>query len=306
MNNGKHNLSLYILLAVMTLAWSGNFVMAKIGLEEIPPFAMVTLRLWMASAILLTIYTIRRGNLFKALTRRDWLTFTGLGVLGVTANQVGFTVGMNFTTVGHASLIIGMSPLLVLILAVLMKMERLTPGKIAGMILSFAGVVVLASEHGLGSDSPTLMGDAIVLCGSIGFSFYTVFGKRVAKRYDTLTLNTATYLTGTLLATPLCGWQLLRVDWSQVGLRGWAGAIYLAAMGSVTAYMIFYYALTKMEASRVSVLGYLQPVLGTLLAVLFISEQVSYYLLVGGAFILLGVYIAERGTAPHLDAAGTD
>lgn len=306
MKTGKHNLSLYILLAVMTFSWSGNFVMAKIGLREVPPFALVTLRLWIATALLMTIYAVRRGNLFRALAPRDWLVFTGLGFLGVTMNQGGFTVGMNYTTAGHASLIIGMSPLVVLVLAVLMKMERLTPWKWAGMALSFAGVGILASEHGFGSDGPTLLGDAIILGGSLGFSLYTVLGKRVADRYDTLTLNTGSYLAGTLIATPICGWQLFRMDWSRVGLQGWSGAFYLGVMGSVTAYMIFYYALTKMEASRVSVLGYLQPVLGTLLAVVFIGEHVTSYLLAGGALILLGVYVAERGTDPHLDAAGAD
>lgn len=306
MKTGKHNLRLYILLAVMTFSWSGNFVMAKIGLREVPPFALVTLRLWIATALLMTIYAVRRGNLFRALAPRDWLVFTGLGFLGVTMNQGGFTVGINYTTAGHASLIIGMSPLVVLVLAVMMKMERLTPWKWVGMALSFAGVGILASEHGFGSDGPTLLGDAIILGGSLGFSLYTVLGKRVADRYDTLTLNTGSYLAGTLIATPICGWQLFRMDWSQVGLQGWSGAFYLGVMGSVTAYMIFYYALTKMEASRVSVLGYLQPVLGTLLAVAFIGEHVTSYLLAGGALILLGVYVAERGTDPHLDAAGAD
>jgi drug/metabolite transporter (DMT)-like permease len=69
----------------------------------------------------------------------------------------------------------------------------------------------------------------------------------------------------------------------------------MAAMASVAAYMIFYYALSKISASRVIAFSYLQPVLATILAILFLGERLTPYLLVGGALVLVGVALAERG-----------
>ena len=297
---------LYFLLAIMVLAWSANFVIAKFALREIPPFSLLFLRVWMSNALLLGLFFLRGKHKKQRWQAGDWKWFAWLGLLGIAANQTGFTVGIHYTTVGHGSMIFGLGPIFVLLLAVWMRLEKLTVRKWLGMGLSFVGVTILALEHGLGSSSPTLKGDLIMLGGVTAFSLYTALGKRVSANYDTLTLNTFTYLAGAVVVTPLAGWQLFQTDWGAVTWRGWLGAFYMAAMASVVAYMIFYYALTKISATRVSTLAYLQPVLATLLAIFFLGEKVTGFLLGGGALILLGVYLAERGNGRTVPAGGAD
>jgi len=286
---------LYLLIAVMVLAWSANFVIAKYALRELPPFSLLFLRVLFSNLLLLGIYFGRGQHRRQPLREGDWKWFAVLGLLGVAGNQTGFTLGINYTTVAHSALIIALSPLLVLILATRMGLERFTLPKILGMALSFSGVAVLTLEHGLDSRSPTFLGDLLTFGGSLAFALYTVYGKRVAERYDTLTLNTFTYLAGAAVVFPLAGWQLFETDWSGVTWRGWLGAFYMAAAASVAAYMIFYYALTKISASRVIAFSYLQPVLATLLSILLLGEQVTPHLLVGGTLVLVGVALAERG-----------
>jgi drug/metabolite transporter (DMT)-like permease len=286
---------LYFLISLMVLLWSANFVVAKYALEELPPFALLFIRVLMSAALLLAIYFARNQRERKPLQAGDWKWFLALGLLGVAGNQTGFTVGIHYTTVGHSALIIALSPILVLVFAVRMKLESLNWQKAAGMALSFSGVAVLALEHGFNSASPTFTGDLLTFGGSLAFALYTVYGKRVSERYDTLTLNTFTYLAGFLAVVPVSAWQLFEVDWNAVSWKGWLGAFYMAAGASVAAYMIFYYALTKISATRVIAFSYLQPVLATILAVLLRGEQVTGHLLGGGALVLLGVYLAERG-----------
>ena len=287
---------LYLLIAIMVLAWSGNFVVAKFTLRELPPFALLFLRVLFSNVLLLSIYFSSRQHRQRPRPAGgDWRWFALLGLFGVAMNQTGFTVGINSTTVAHSSLIISLTPIFVLLLATRMKLESFTALKVIGMTLSFAGVAVLVAEYGFGSNSPTFTGDLLTLAGSIAFALYTVYGKRVSERYDTLTLNTFTYLAGAVVVLPLSGWQLFEVDWQSVTWRGWLGAVYMAGMASVLAYMIFYYALTKISASRVAVFSYLQPVLATLLGILLLHEEVTHHLLIGGSLVLLGVYLAERG-----------
>jgi len=133
---------LWVLIAVMVLAWSGNFIIAKFTLRELPPFALLFLRVLFSNGLLLPLYLASRQHRRQPLERGDWKWFALLGLFGIALNQTGFTVGLHHTTVSHSSLIISLSPLLVLILASRMQLERFTRQKLAGMALSFAGVGV--------------------------------------------------------------------------------------------------------------------------------------------------------------------
>lgn len=286
---------LYLLLLLMVLIWSANFIVAKFVLRELPPFALLFLRVFFSNLILLGLYFGSGQYRRRPIARADWGWFALLGLCGIALNQTGFTVGIHYTTVSHSALIISLTPIFVLFLATRMKLEPLTALKVGGMALSFVGVAILTLEHGAGPNGPTLRGDLITLGGAMAFALYTVFGKRVSGRYDTLSLTTFIYLAGFLVVIPLAGWQLFRVDWGQVSWRGWLGVFYMAAAASVTAYMIFYYALTKIDASRVIAFSYLQPVLATLLGILILGEHLTPYLLTGGPLVLLGVYLLEWG-----------
>lgn len=285
---------LYPLIFLMVLCWSGNFIAGKFALQELPPFALVCLRVWFSAALLAGIYFTSPEARAARFSGTDLKKFAELGLYGVVLNQTGFTVGLHYTTVAHSSLIIALGPIFVLALARWRGLEVLTARKLLGMAISFVGVAILSSEYGFGSDSPTFVGDVITLAGSIAFAFYTVVGKRVALTYGTLAMNTYAYLTGALLVLPLTGWQLVGVPWEEITGRGWASVVYMAALASVVAYLIYYYALSKLSASRVAAFSYLQPVIATLLGVVALGETLSPRLVGGGTAVLLGVYLAER------------
>ncbi len=286
---------LYLLIAVMVLAWSCNFIVAKAALKELSPLALLSLRVLFSNVILLALYFGRGMHRKRPLEEGDWRWFALLGLFGIAGNQSGFTVGLNYTTVSHSALIISLTPILVLILATRMKLETFTKMKIIGMAISFTGVAILMSEHGMNTHSPTFLGDLITLAGSVCFALYTVYSKRVADRYDTLSLTTFTYLFGGGMVFLFTGREFVHVNWLAVSWKGWLGALYMAAAASVLAYLIFYYALTKISASRVIAFSYLQPVIVTVLGVLLLGDRVTPHLLVGGGLVMVGVALAERG-----------
>lgn len=286
---------LYLLIAVMVLAWSCNFIVAKAALKELDPLTLLSLRVLFSNIILLGLYFGRGMHRKRPLEEGDWRWFALLGLFGIAGNQTGFTVGIAFTTVSHSALIISITPILVLILATRMKLETFTTMKIIGMAISFAGVAILMSEHGIDTRDPSFLGDLVTLAGSICFALYTVYSKRVAARYDTLSLTTFTYLFGGGFVFLFTGREFVQVNWLAVSWKGWLGAFYMAAAASVLAYLIFYYALTKISASRVIAFSYLQPVIVTVLGVLLLDDRITPHLLGGGALVLIGVALAERG-----------
>jgi drug/metabolite transporter (DMT)-like permease len=280
-------------LVFMLFMWSLNYIAGKIALESIDPISLACFRLELAALIMLAMYWAQPNR--TPLAKKDIWAVTYLGFFGVVLNQGLFTVGLNYTTSAHSAVIIAIGPVIILILARMLGQEALTVAKIAGMALSFAGVMMLETEQGPPQHSPLLLGDLITFGGTIGFAAYTVLGKKFASAYDAVSMNTFNCVASAVMLLPLTIYQATHIHWSAITWQGWAGMIYMAAGSSVAAYTIFYWALRYMSASRVAVISYFQPVVVILLAALFLGDHPSNHLLLGTALVMVGVVLAERG-----------
>jgi drug/metabolite transporter (DMT)-like permease len=286
---------LYSLLGVMMLIWSGNYPVAKAGFREIDGVTMGVLRVVLAAAVMVPINFVyrRRHPRRRPLRWRDFVTLGWLGLFGMALNQVLFLVGLSYTTVGHSSLIVAVGPVNILLLAWLIGLERLSFNKVAGIALSFTGVAILAAGQGINFRSATLRGDLITLAGSLAFSVYAVMGKKVAGRYDSMTLNAWNFFLGALLLLPVAVWRFEQQDWSRVGWRGWGALAYLVLASSILAYAIWFWAMRHLSASRLGVVYYVQPVLGTLLGVYVLHEPFTGQLFLAAVLVLVGVALTD-------------
>ena len=282
-------------MATVLLLWSVNYIIGKITLKRIDALTLAVMRAELVAVILLAIYFAHRQRM--PLRRRDIWTFVYLGFFGYVVNQGCFIVGLGSTTSSHSAVLIASSPIIILLLASAMRLERLTLAKILGMAICFVGVVLLETEHGSPAHSPLLLGDLITLAGVLGFSAYAVLGKKVARAYDTVSMNAFNAAAAGLLLMPLAVRQGIRLDWKSVGLVGWAGLLYMAALSAVAGYLLFYWLLQHMDASRVVVVNYFQPVVVVLLSIPLLGERPTARLLESAALVLIGVYLAERVAA---------
>jgi drug/metabolite transporter (DMT)-like permease len=296
---GRHGLMHWLML-LATLSWAGNMIAGKQALREIPPLALALFRVGGAALILLAAFFawlgFRRGGLGRpklGLTGREWGRLIILSLFGIALNQIFFIGGLARTSVAHTGLLVALGPVMVLMLSVGWRLEALTRAKVAGMLLSFAGVAILTSGR-FGGGGGGWTGDLIVLASSAVFAVYTVLLKKVADRYDALTLNALTYALGAILLIPVCGKPFVEMRWRAVTGMGWFGALYMVVLGSVISYLIFAFALTELAASRVAAFSYLQPVIATGLAIWLLAEKLTGGVVAGGALILGGVYLAER------------
>jgi len=306
--NRPGSAAIAISVALIVVMWSLNFIAAKIGLRQLGPLTMASFRVVFAGVVMIPAYLIcRRARVFAAHITRppsgfslgDFWVFAYLGFFGVCVNQVCFTAGLRYTSVGHSAVIIGMGPIYVLALASAMRLERLTMRKVVGMGVALIGVIVLAAEEGLGARSTTLLGDAITMAGSLGFALYAVLGKRVATRYDTLTMTAFNQIFGAIIALPVAIIEALRIGpaahWSAIGWQSWASTAYMAVFGSAGAYLLYFWLLRYMPPSQLSAFSYLLPVTATILGIWWLGEKGSWNELVGGALVLGGVYWIESG-----------
>ena len=295
-------------IGLVIIIWAINFIAAKIGLRSLPAMTLASFRVVLAGAVMLPFYLFcSRLPAFagaaesrrRELTVRDLWIFLYMSFFGIVMNQVCFTVGLRYTSVSHAAVIVGMGPIYTLIFAVLFKLEKATWRKAMGMTIAFAGIAVLASENGISAHSPSALGDAITMTGSIGFAMYVVLGKRLAGRYDPLTMTAFTHYAGALIVVPVAIYRAVTLGsverWHAIAWTGWAAMLYMAIFSSAVAYVFYFWLLRFLEASQLSAFTYLLPVVATILGILLLGEKGSWIQVLGGIMALGGVYGIESG-----------
>jgi drug/metabolite transporter (DMT)-like permease len=319
-SRGLIAISITLLMAV----WAINFLIVKIGLRHLPALTFASFRLVAAGIFMLLIAPLFRllpifrdssspspnvipqtnnvipsnaRDLLPSPTGHDLWTFAYLGFFGVSVNQLCFTLGLRYTNVTHSSIIVGMAPMYTLALALIFRLEQLTWAKALGMAIAFSGVAILASGTGMNSHSPTLLGDAITMCGSLGFAMYVVLGKRVAARYNALTMTTWNFIFGALIILPIAIQQALSQNlfahYRDIPWQAWACIVYTGLFSSTLAYLFYFWLLRYLEASQLASFSYLLPVSASALSIMFLGERGSWLELLGGALALLGVYTIE-------------
>jgi drug/metabolite transporter (DMT)-like permease len=302
-------------IGFVILIWAVNFIAAKIGLRSLPAATLASFRVVLAGLVMIPFYLFcswlpafaeaaeaRRPE----LTLRDFWIFLYMGFFGVTINQVCFTVGLRYTSVSHAAVIVGMGPIYTLIFAVLFKMETATWRKAMGMVMAFAGIAFMTSENGISAHSPSLLGDAITMTGSVGFAMYAVLGKRLGGRYDPLTMTAFSHYAGALIVLPVAIYRAITLgsleQWRAIAWSGWAALFYMAIFSSAVAYLFYFWLLRYLEASQLSAFTYLLPVVATALGILWLGEKGSWGQALGGVLALSGVYWIESGRASIVKA----
>jgi drug/metabolite transporter (DMT)-like permease len=145
------------------------------------------------------------------------------------------------------------------------------------------------------SARPTLLGDLVVFLAALTFAAYTVIGKTATLRHSSITVNTFTYVGAAVALAPVTIYQARTFPFSGVSPAAWTTVVYMALFPSVICYLIYYYALAHISASRVAAFSYVQPVIATLIAVIALRERVTLPMVAGGVVIFCGVYLAERG-----------
>ena len=273
---------------------AGTYIAAKRALFELSPFELALVRFTGAGAVFGALLWRRHVH----IARRDLVGLAVLGFVAVPLNQGFFLAGLSWSTPGHAALLYALTPIFVFVFARIRLGERATALKLVGIAVAFAGVVVVLTARGsvaLGGSRRMLAGDLLILLAVIAWAIFAVGGKVYAERYGSVTSTSAAIVAGTLLYLPV---GLAASDLSRfraLSTVGWTSVAYLVALTSVAAYLLYYWALARAEASRVAIWSNLQPVLTALLAWGIYGERLTAPFLAGGAMVLAGVVLTERG-----------
>jgi drug/metabolite transporter (DMT)-like permease len=282
---------------------AGTYLAAKRALGELSPWEVALARFVLAALCYAAL--LARSRL--RIPTRDLLGLAALGVVAIPINQGFFLAGLARTTPAHAALLYALTPIFVFLLARWRLAEPATFTKVVGIALAFAGVVVvLASrpEGGLGSGEATLSGDLLVLLAVAAWAVFAVGGKRYAEQYGAVVSTGVAVIFGTLSYVPVGLALSSPASFERLSPAGWGSLAYLVVITSVLSYLLYYWALRRAEASRVAVWSNLQPVLTAPLAWALLGDPMGAGLVAGGAMVLSGVLLTQRGDAAGAVVAG--
>ena len=283
----------YFVLFLHSLSASGTHLVAKVVVNSIDAFTLTLIRSLIAFGGLSVVLLIR-GKLPR-VKRQDWPLVIVLSMLAVPVNQFLFLYGMKYTTPANAALLYATTPILVLLFSYRFLAERLTRKKIYGVILAFVGVTFVIFERGLDAGMQYVYGNLVMSMAVVAWGLYTVYGKRLIAKYGPIESTILTLSIGTLMFIPIGIFPALRFPYESLSTANWFQIGYLGLITSVIAYLLWYYALGRIEASKVALFANLQPVLTAVLAFILLGQDITGMFVVGGSLAICGVVLAQFG-----------
>jgi drug/metabolite transporter (DMT)-like permease len=278
-------------LAVMVL-WAANFIVVKSAVAQLPPVGFTFLRFTLASLTLLVLLRWREGSI--GLPRRDLVAILGLGAVGFGAYQILWTTGLTTVPAGDSALLIATTPVLVALLSVVARSDVLTPVKLAGVVISFVGVVVVIGSGPGFTLGNSIAGESITLAAAVCWSAYTAFGAPFVRRHSPLRATAWATVAGTLVLAPLALVQLASMDRIPLGLDVLGAVLYSGMLAAGVSNVIVLNGVKVVGPTRTAALQFLVPALAVVLAFLFLREEIRPGQVLGGAIILGGVLITRR------------
>jgi len=258
-----------------------------------PPVALTFWR-WSIAALLLAPVALPRLRGKGAVLRRHWRVLFLLGLTGVALFQGLVYTGLRFTASMNGVLMNSASPLFILLVAWALDRERVTPRQMAGMALSFLGILVIMNRGDFAAlaDFRFNPGDLIILLGMPTWGLYSVLVRRRPRELDAPTLIFVIALIGVIVLAPAYAAESILVAVPHLTLSAVAAVLYVACFASIGAYLCWNRGVELVGPNNAGFTIHLLPAFGTLLAAVVLHEEVHAFHAVGIATILFGVWLA--------------
>lgn len=272
--------------------WGSQYVISKIALRTVPPVTLLALRYLVSVPALFIVLRLRHA--LTPIKKGDWPILFAIGFTGYFASFCLQMLGINRLTGSVSSLLGAMNPIFIPILAAFFLHERITPAKIACVALSMAGVVVIVGVDGTVDASGALL----MLASVFLWSTASIIIRRVSERYDPMQIA----LIAILCALPFTGgWSLIELQSAPCSftLESVLAVLYMGVLGTAVTHSLWNYSLRVMDASFCSMFYPMQPLVSSILGVLFLHEAVTPSFVIGALMICCGIVAAVISAKPR-------
>ena len=281
------------MLLTLSLVWGGSFFFNEIAVRQLPVFTVVVCRVALAAVILLAVLRLTGQRLPRS--GKVWAAFFGMGMLN---NVIPFSLivaGQQSVASGVASILNAATPLFGVIFAHLLTQdEKLTPLKLAGVIVGFLGVAVMIGPDAISGLGGNLAAQMMILAGAASYAFAGIFGRRFkAMGVSPMATATGQVIASSIILLPLVlvidrPWTLPAPGWDAI-----AALIGVAAISTAFAYFLYFRIFASAGATNLLLVTFLIPISAILLGTAFLSEALLPRQIAGMALIGLGLSLID-------------
>ena len=273
--------------------WGSTWLFIKLGLEDLPPITFAGIRFVIACAILFSL--IRARGIHLPADGRDWWLLASTGVLSFSLNYGLVFWGEQYISSGLAALLQSTLPAFGLVFAHFhLPGERMTWSKIFGVVLGVLGVAVVFSNQLAVAGGKALAGSIALVLSAMFAAYSNVLVKRHGRKLKPEVLAGGQMFFGLipllLIGIPLEG-NPFTYRWTPVAVLS---LLYLAVVGSVIAFVLYYWLVHKMDVTKTMLISLITPVVAVLLGMVVLGEDWSWRTVAGGVMIMAGVRFVTR------------
>ena len=287
----KHSFQGLIAGLVAASIWGGMYVVSKVVLDVIPPFSLLTLRLFLGAISLGVIIALRKKVEFtRGQFRASFLVgFVGYGI------SLGFQfVGTKLSTASNGALVTSATPAFVLLFAPFLLGERTTIRGMIALAVASLGVLAVIDPRTAEFSSSLFLGNLSLLAAALTWALYSVLVRKVSKRADLLTSSAVMLLGGLPTSILFSFFELRSQGHGTITLGVIGGILFIGIFSTAIAMFLWNYAFAELPAAVASLTFFAQPVVGTLLGWFFLGETITPLFITGGVLIGIGILISAR------------
>jgi drug/metabolite transporter (DMT)-like permease len=291
LRTARSRLAVYAALTAAAFFWGSGFALARFALRSISPLAMLAGQS-LATALAQIVWTLARGKLAELrLSRADFFSVVGLGLVGQNIlNGLTFW-GLASTTATNAALLYGISPVMIGMLAAVFLREPFSRRQALGAFVGFSGVALIITQGNVAAIQlrGMMIGNLLVFGAAVYWSAYSVLTRRIAQRLQPQVYTFYLLTLGAVGPVALALGREGRLPLFGLDARTLAAVVVFGVATGTLGMNIWNWGLAQIEASRVGAFSYLEPVFAAATAMAFLGEQVTLPTAVGAALVFAGI-----------------
>lgn len=292
MKADHENLKPHAALIGVQLLFGSLPVLGKVVLAALPAIALVGFRVGITALVLFLFQLYRRRIWLHE--RTDYIKLALISLFGVTFNQLLFIGGLSLTKASNTSLLAVTIPIFTLAVSAVAGTEKLRLIKVVGIVLAAAGIIYLIDPRNASFSSQTTLGDLMIILNSLSYGIFVATSKETITRNGAFRSMMWIFIFASIICVPLGLWSVSSIDVAAVSPSIWWLTIYIAVIATAGPYLLNAYALSKVNPSVVAVYIYLQPIIGFILAVVFLNEILDFKFAVAAALVFAGVFLTTK------------
>ncbi len=286
-------MNIYLLLIFLQVVVSLSHIIVRATVQSIDPNIVSLLRLGIAT-IVFAVWQYPKRAEFMAIERADYKHFILLGIFNLVGQML-FIGGLRYTIPPNAALLYALTPAVVFCMSALLFGERGSRLKIMGLAIAFLGAGLVLFDRGADLRAEYFIGNIMEAGGMLMWSCFTIASRRLVAKYNPFTTTAVAMFVSFALLLVVFPFIPTTTSFTDITLTQWGGISYIAIGATVVSFSLYNYALSRLEASKVTVFNNLQPILTTLFTIAVFGQYPSELFVIGGIIALVGVVVTQRG-----------